>query len=169
LKVGNFIKQARDFYKAKGTDQSFKILFNILYGVNPKVIDLEQFLIKPSSSIFVRRQIVVAERISGDPNKLVGQTIRKSTDYGTNASVSEVEILTRKNKVYYKLGLYVGFDQNTQIQGDFNISPKTKVVENVSVGSSVITVDSTIAFLTEKYDSTFAAQFKPEYLISKSL
>jgi hypothetical protein len=148
LKVGNFIKQARDFYKAKGTDQSFKILFNILYGVNPKVIDLEQFLIKPSSSIFVRRQIVVAERISGDPNKLVGQTIRKSTDYGTNASVSEVEILTRKNKVYYKFGLYVGFDQNSQIQGDFNISPKTKVVENVSVGASVITVDSTIGFTT---------------------
>ena len=148
LKVGNFIKQARDFYKSKGTDQSFRILFNILYGVNPKVIDLEQFLIKPSSSVFVRRQLVVAERISGDPNKLAGQTIRKSTDYGTNASVSEVEILTRKNKVYYKLALYVGFDQNTQIQGDFNISPKTKVVENVSQGSSVITVDSTIGFTT---------------------
>jgi len=146
LKVGNFIKQARDFYKSKGTDQSFRILFNILYGVNPKVIDLEQFLIKPSSSVFIRRQLVVAERISGDPNKLVGQTIRKSTDYGTNASVSEVEILTRKNKVYYKLGLYVGFDENTQIQGDFNISPKTKVVENVSPGSSVITVDSTLGF-----------------------
>ena len=148
LKVGNFIKQARDFYKSKGTDQSFRILFNILYGVNPKVIDLEQFLIKPSSSVFVRRQLVVAERISGDPNKLVGQTIRKSTDYGTNASVSEVEILTRKNKVYYKISLYVGFDENTQIQGDFNISPKTKVVENVSPGASVITVDSTIGFTT---------------------
>lgn len=148
LKVGNFIKQARDFYKSKGTDQSFRILFNILYGVNPKVIDLEQFLIKPSSSVFIRRQLVVAERISGDPNKLVGQTIRKSTDYGTNASVSEVEVLTRKNKVYYKLALYVGFDQSTQIQGNFNISPKTKVVENVSIGASVITVDSTIGFTT---------------------
>jgi len=148
LKVGNFIKQARDFYKSKGTDQSFRILFNILYGVNPKVIDLEQFLIKPSSSSFVRRQIVVAERISGDPNKLVGQTIRKSTDYGTNASVSEVEVLTRRNKIYYKISLYVGFDQKPQIEGNFNISPKTKVVENISVGASVITVDSTIGFTT---------------------
>ena len=34
-------------------------------------------------------------------------------------------------------------------------------------GIDTVTVDSTIAFLTEKYDSTFAAQFKPEYLIAK--
>lgn len=146
LKVGNFIKQSRDFYQAKGTTESFRILFNILYGVTPKVIDLEQFLIKPSSSNFVRRQLIVVERISGDPNKLVGQTIRKSTDFNTTASVSEVETLTRNNKLYYKLSLYVGFDESNQIQGSFGISPKTRVIENVSVGSSVITVDSTIGF-----------------------
>ena len=146
LKVGNFLKQAKDFYRSKGTAESFRILFNILYGVKPKVIDLESFLFKPSASNFVRRQIVVVERISGDPNKLVGQTIRKSTDFNTNASVSEVETLSRNNTLFYKLSLYVGFNESDEIQGNFVITPKTKVVENVSVGSSVITVDSTIGF-----------------------
>ena len=34
-------------------------------------------------------------------------------------------------------------------------------------GIDAVTVESTILFLTEKYNSTFAAQFKPEYLIPK--
>ena len=29
-----FIKQAKDFYTSKGTDESYKILFKALYGVN---------------------------------------------------------------------------------------------------------------------------------------
>ena len=93
LDVSNFIKEARAFYQAKGTPESFKILFKVLYNEEPKVIDLEQYLLKPSSSQFIRREIVIAERISGDPNNLVGQTIRKSTDVNTQASVSEVEII----------------------------------------------------------------------------
>ena len=147
LNVNNFVKEARSFYEAKGTEESFKILFKVLYGVTPKVIDLERFLIKPSSSNFLRREVIVAERISGDPNKLVGQTIKKSTDETTQASVSEVEIFTRSGiSTYYKIGLFVGFDEKDLIEGNFTIQPKTIVINPVSVGSSVITVDSTIGF-----------------------
>ena len=148
LDVSNFIKESKAFYQSKGTEESFRILFNVLYGVNPKVIDLEQYLLKPSASQFIRREIVIAERISGDPNRLVGQTIRKSTDFNTQASVSEVEIISRRGKTYYKLGLFVGFDDRELIEGSFSIPGKTKVIGNVSVGSSVITVDSTIGFST---------------------
>ena len=148
LDVSNFIKESRSFYQSKGTEESFRILFNVLYGVNPKVIDLEQYLLKPSSAQFIRREIVLAERISGDPNNLVGQTIRKSTDVNTQASVSEVEIVTRRGRTYYKLGLFVGFDEKDLIEGTFTIPGKTKVIGTVSVGSSVITVDSTIGFST---------------------
>ena len=79
-----------------------RILFNILYGVTPKVVNLEDFLIKPSSAQYVRTKVVSAEAISGDPSKLVGQSIFKSTDSNTSASVSEVEIFTRQNIKYYK-------------------------------------------------------------------
>ena len=145
LNVNNFIKQIKTFYQSKGTDESFRILFNVLYGVNPKVINLEDFLIKPSSSEFIRREILVTERISGDPNKLVGQTINRYDD-SASGPVSEVELITRNNKVYYKIQLFAGYNDKTAIEGQFNITGKTKVIDSVSIGSSSITVDSTIGF-----------------------
>ena len=37
------------------------------------------------------------------------------------ASVSEIEPLTRKGKTYYKLGLFVGFNERDLIEGTFTI------------------------------------------------
>ena len=93
LNAGNFIKEAKSFYQSKGTDESFRILFNVLYGATPRVVNLEDYLIKPSSAEYLRREIAIAEVISGDPSKLVGQTITKSTDSGTTAAISEIERL----------------------------------------------------------------------------
>jgi hypothetical protein len=146
LNVGNFIKESRSFYQSKGTDESFRILFNILYGVTPRVVNLEEFLIKPSAAEFVRREIAITERISGDPSKLVGQTIKKSTDEITSASVSEVEPFARNNKQYFKISLFVGYNDVSAVEGNFTITQSTKSIENVPIGSSVITVDSTVGF-----------------------
>ena len=147
LDVNNFVKEARGFYQAKGTEESYKILFKVLYGISPRIIDLEDYLTKPSSANYRRREVIIAEAISGDPNRLVGQTIVKSTDSETKASISEVEIFTRSGiQSYYKIGLFVGFNDKDLIDGIFNIQPKTKVVRPVSVGDTVITVDSTIGF-----------------------
>ena len=146
LDVSNFIKEAKSLYQSKGTEESFKILFRVLYNEDVKVIDLEQLLTKPSSAKFSRRENIIAERISGDPLKLVGQTIKKSTDERTQGSVSEVEIITRNNKTYYKISLFVGYNDNDLTEGTFTIPGNTKVLETVSVGSSIIPVDSTIGF-----------------------
>ena len=40
LDVGNFIKESKSLYQSKGTEESFRILFNILYGITPTIIDL---------------------------------------------------------------------------------------------------------------------------------
>jgi len=146
LDVSNFIKEARSFYASKGTKESFRILFNILYGVTPRIVDLEKYLIKPSSAEYIRRETLLVQRISGDPLKLVGQTIRKSTDSATKASVSEVEIISKNNLVYYKLSLFVGFSENALIEGTFNVPGKTKVIGNITAGAKVISVDSTVEF-----------------------
>ena len=147
LNVGNFIKEARTLYESKGTEESFKILFKVLFGETPKIIDLEKFLSKPSSATYSRRSVVVADAISGDPLKLSGQTIFKNTDTNTTASVSEVEIIRRKGKTYYKLLLFIGYDDSfPTITGTFNITGSTKNLDYVSVGSSIISVDSTIGF-----------------------
>jgi hypothetical protein len=146
LNVGNFIKEARSFYQSKGTDESFRILFNVLYGVTPQVVNLENFLIKPSSAEFIRREVLIAERISGDPSKLVGQTLKKLNDENTSASISGVEIFTRNNIPYFKISLFVGYENFSAILGNFTITPNTKCLTNVSIGSLVISVDSTIGF-----------------------
>jgi len=146
LNVGNFLKEIRSFYQTKGTEESFKILYKVLFGVVPKVIDLEKFLLKPSDSDYLRRKILIVEKISGDPNKLVGQTVYRSIDTQTKAAVSEVEILTRNNKIYYKIGLFIGYDEESVIEGRFTTTANTKAIGDVSIGSSVVTVDSTIGF-----------------------
>ncbi len=150
LDVSNYIKQSTSLYRSKGTAESFKILFGALYGVDPKIIDLEEFLLKPSSAEFIRRELIVAERISGDPAKLIGQTVKSSVDTEIQGSVSEVEIFSRSFgrtgiSTYYKINLFVGYGDEV-VDGKFNIPGRTKVIGNVSVGSSVVTVDSTIGF-----------------------
>ena len=146
LNVGNFVKHARNFYQAKGIKESVKILFKVLYGVEARVIDLETRLVKPSSANYIRREIVVAENISGDPFKLKGQTIYKSNDEFTNASVSEVEVFTRNNVSYYRLGLFVGYSDRDLVEGIFTVPGNSKALETISAGSSIISVDSTIGF-----------------------
>lgn len=146
LNVNTFIKQAKDFYQSKGTDESFRILFNVLYDVTPEIVDLEKFVLKPSYSEYRRNEIVVADVISGNPLNLVGQTLIKKEDPATTAGVSDVEIVREGLEQYFKLFLYVGFTDETSISGNFGITPSTKVLEKVSIGSTIISVDSTIGF-----------------------
>ena len=153
LKVSNFIKESRSLYEAKGTDESFRILFNVLYNETPKIINLEDYLLKPSYANYIRREVIIGDVISGDPTKLVGQTIFKENDLNTNASISEVEPFSRGgvdfigNKQYWKISLFMGYDQSAStIQGNFKITPASKCLETVSIGSSIISVDSTIGF-----------------------
>jgi len=142
----NFIKEARTFYEAKGTDESFRILFNVLYGVTPKVINLEDYLIKPSNANYVRRDVVVTEAITGNPLNLVGQTIKKTSNPSVSASISEVEPFSRDGKQYFKISLFIGYDNESTTEGNFFVTPNTKCLDDVSVNSTVISVDSTIGF-----------------------
>ena len=146
MDVGNFIKHARNFYQSKGIAESVKILFKVLYGVNAEVLDLESRLIKPSSSEYIRRELIVAENISGNPFGLEGQTIFKSNDLETNASVSDVEIFTRNNQTFYKIGVFIGYNDRDLVEGIFSIPGASRVLEPVEVNASVISVDSTIGF-----------------------
>ena len=153
LNAGNFIKEASTLYQSKGTEESFRILFNVLYGVNPKIVDLESLLLKPSAAEFIRREVLVCQIISGDPLKLKGQSVTKSTDSATRGAVSDVEPLTTKEgnlplPIYYKVSLFVGFNDVDLITGTFTIPGRTRVIGNTGIGASVVTVDSTVGFNT---------------------
>lgn len=147
VNVNSFIKSIRSFYQAKGTKESINILFKVLYGVDISVIDLETFLSKPSSAKFNRTKIISAELISGqNPFNLIGQTLRKSTDDITQASITDIEIYTNKLKTYYKISLFLGYGDIEFIEGDFGVPGKTRVLETTPINSKVISVDSTIGF-----------------------
>ena len=147
LDIGNFVKFSRSFYQSKGIEESVNILFKVLYGVDAKVIDLEGNLIKPSDAEFIRREVIVADVIgAGEPQNLTGQTIFKSTDTSTNASVSEVEIIKREGRNYYKIALFVGFSDRDLIQGIFKVPGKTKLINGIHAGGTIIDVDSTVGF-----------------------
>jgi hypothetical protein len=147
IDAGNFIRRAKDFYASKGTDEAIKILFKVIFGETPSIINLEDYLIKPSSANYVRREVAIAELISGEPSKIVGQTLIKTTDENTTASISAIESFSRKGKTFYKIEFYIGNSENSSsVVGNFEITPNTKLIESVSIGSSILTVDSTTSF-----------------------
>ena len=63
-----------------------------------------------------------------------------------SASISEIEPFLRNNRQYYKISLFVGYDDISAVEGNFTITPSTRCLETVYIGSSVISVDSTIGF-----------------------
>ena len=151
LNAGNFIREAKSLYDTKGTDESFRILFNVLYNETPDIINLEERLIKPSSSNYTRRRIAIAEPIQGNPTKLKGQSIFKNKLNNTdiNISISEVEPFVRTGiGTYYKFGLFIDNSGSDEIANTFDIIPNSRVIGNVPTNSSIITVDSTIGFST---------------------
>ena len=108
LNVGTFLKEASTLYKTKGTEESFRILFNVLYGVTPSILNLEDQLIKPSSADYIRRKVIFGELLEGaNPDLIVGQTL-VSSDGTANGPISEVEIVNKKGKITYKISYLKG-------------------------------------------------------------
>ena len=72
--------------------------------------------------------------------------LSKNSDETTRASISSLEPFRRDSKTFYKLFLFVGYNQFSAVEGNFTITPSTKSTLSASVGSEVLTVDSTIGF-----------------------
>ena len=145
LNIGNFIKQSKSLYQSKGTEESFRILFNVLYGVDPKIIDLEDYLLKPSTAEYKRRKVLFCRLISGNPFNLIGQRL-VSSDGSASGPISEIEIINKNDEYFYKIYLFEGYDDKSLIDGEFKITPSSRVIGQVSEGSSTISVDSTVSF-----------------------
>jgi len=146
-----FVKQSKDFYSSKGTDSSIKILFKALYGEDVQIIRPRDYLIQLSDSKFEVNRNLVVEKISGNVEDLVNTTIyQDETDYIDSASaiISKVEKILRGDKEYYILSVEDSNGLTTPgvIKGSFTIHPKTQLIEPVSSGADVLTVDSTVGF-----------------------
>ena len=111
LNVNNFIKEARNLYESKGTDESFKILFKALFGLEPKINDLEKYLIKPSFANYLRRESFAVRVIEGDPLKLIGQTLYQDNEIGNdlvNAASGPISDVVQIRDDYYRISVFIG-------------------------------------------------------------
>ena len=159
LDVNKFLKNTTSLYRSKGSSESFRILFKSLFNIEPQIIDLENYVIKSSNSDFRRRKELLTELIStGNPSNIVGQQLFKNTNPDIFGSISEIEILTKNGLTFYRILLYVGFEESSdELTSVFAPTPSTKLVDsiNLSDNANVLTVDSTIGF--EESGSVFYA------------
>ena len=145
----NFIINSDSFYKSKGTDSSFKILFKALFGETVDIIRPSQFLFRPSDANYSVTQDIVVKSDVGDPLELKNLTLfQKST--GARGTVTNVSQVQYGDGNYYQLSIDSGYERDINtvgtIYGSFQPNPKTKIITQVAAGSSVIDVDSTISF-----------------------
>jgi len=143
---GNWIRQARSFYASKGSTESFEILFKVLYGEKPVVIDLEEQQIKPSTANYIKYDYAVCLPVSGDPKQLEGKNVFQSTDNNITASITRVENFIRGGTNYLRVNYYVSKDEEGNEKKLFKLSARTRVQRPWISGKPTVTVDSTIGF-----------------------
>jgi hypothetical protein len=150
----NFVFGLDSFYNSKGTDESFKILFQALYGVNVDVIRPSEFLLRPSNADYKVTLDFVVETIQGNPLDLKNLTLfQKST--GARGSVTNVIPIDYDEGQYYQISIDTGYqrdiDVNGTIFGEFQVNPKTKLLNTVGAGTTILDVDSTVGFAKTGY------------------
>jgi len=142
LDQSNFIRQSKDFYKSKGTEEAFKILFGALYGEKVEMIQPSKYIISPSDADYRVNEVLICELIDGNPLKITGESIiQETTPLETSGSITGVEKAVFGNKSYYKIALSKG-----TIIGKFQQIGKTFITRSAPVGSTTIDVDSTVGF-----------------------
>jgi hypothetical protein len=153
LNVANFIRQSKDFYTSKGTENSFEILFNALYDERVKVLKPQENLFTPSDAGYQRVLQLNVEPIIGNIGDLSTKTIYQENSNGNiiaYGSVVDVENIKRDGKEFYRINVDYNEDKDIvtygSLYGKFVVDPQTKVIDNVSSGSTFINVESTIGF-----------------------
>lgn len=151
----NFIGRIRDFYKSKGTDEAYKILFKILYNEEVKIIKPKDFCFTTSDDKWMVVESLLCELVSGDPEKIKGQTLyQDQTPSGNvlpaNGAIYDVDKVYINGKPFYRISIFSGYSQNLNpkgsIFGKFSNTPKTFCIDSVGENSSIISVDSTVGF-----------------------
>ena len=153
LNASNFIKNIKTFYSAKGSDESFRILFGALYGKEVDVIKPRDFIFRPSASQYRVTKDIIVEAINGDPYDLLNLTVyQDETSFiqPAQGTVIEINKVIRSNKDYYILSLDYNYNRDVDVSGttrsEFSIHPKTLSTSKIFSRSQYIDVDSTVGF-----------------------
>jgi len=153
LNLKNILSRAKDFYITKGTDTSYKILFNILFGKDIQVTKPQDYLLRPSDNNYLVTKNILVEQIvrnetfrvndSDLRKQLKGKTIFEILGNGKTASASiyNVEYRPVDDRDLYEISL-----DSTSFIFNFEPTKKTNISETVIENSTFIIVDSTVGF-----------------------
>lgn len=73
-------QRINDLYRAKGTQQSYELLFRILYNEPAEIYYPKVDLLRSSDGKYDKRTVIKVIENSGDAFKLIGQTITQAAD-----------------------------------------------------------------------------------------
>ena len=139
------IKNIGDFYKSKGTKNSIKFLFKCLVpnDQNPEVLYPRDYTLKSSESTWTNNYSLKVKIISGSPESFIGKQIVQNLD-GNYASATIDNVLF--SGTYDGIDLYEFILAEETVNGDFAISSKTKLTEDIDINSTVVDVFSTMGW-----------------------
>ena len=153
LDQNTFLKQVRSFYASKGTEEAFKILFKALYGVRVQLVNPADLLFRPSDAQFNQVESIVVDPTLNEEefDDIQNITLFQDSPSKSYAPITYAErVLGKDSKVYYRLDIDAGYNKDITfdgaVYGDFKVTPKTKLVNPVSIGSSYLDVESTVGF-----------------------
>ena len=149
----NFISHVKDFYKSKGSDNAFNILFKVLYDKTISIVKPKEFCFTTSDDQWVSSQAFFVELVSGNP-KLINEQLLTQDKFGNilpaTGPIYSIDKLDLKENNLYKINIFSGYSNNrnpsNSIFGEFVPTSKTYAVTEIYQGDSVITVDSSIGF-----------------------
>ena len=155
LNKAQFIRQSKDFYATRGTDESFKILFKALFAENADLIRPIDHVISPSNANFKKTRDIIVESVEGDPLDLVNKTLFQdefeniSKAYAPVSHVESINVGINTN-IFYKVSLDTSWNQNDGstelLYGEFSAHAKSIIVGDVGIAQTYIDVDSTLGF-----------------------
>ena len=151
-----FLKQAKDFYTSKGTDESFKILFKALYGEDVEIVRPSENLLTPSNSLYKITRDMIVEPVAGNVEDIEGYTLYQNA-YGDSifrsyAPIVNVEriLVGGASTDYYKVSFDANYDRDLQFEGaeygSFVAYPKTRLIGDYTSSATTFDVDSTVGF-----------------------
>jgi len=155
LNQSTFIRQSKDFYSTRGTDESFKILFAALFNEKAEVIRPMDRVVSPSNANFKKTRDIIVESVLGDPIDLINKTLFQDSFENISkayAPVSHVESINVgiNTNIFYKISLDNSWNQNDGstelLYGDFSAHSKSIIVGDVGIAQTFIDVDSTLGF-----------------------
>ena len=170
------IKNIKQFYKSKGTDQSIKFIFSSVIAKEPKDIPTvyypKDFTFKSSGGEWIKNYSLKVKVLSGDAHKLVGRRITQFVDpYDSSVknAFAIVDSVASLNSDFFEIIL-----SEKSVVGDFKIASETyltKTLNSTDGVSSIVNVYSTLGWNGDKgkiyigdeeivYDGKTINQFK---------